>query len=44
MPELDLVFLGNYIRDARKECGLTQQELADQTGLGQDDSRYRKGT
>lgn len=33
MPKLDLVLLGNRIRDARKECGLTQQELADQTGL-----------
>ncbi len=33
MPELDLTFLGNRIRDARKECGLTQQELANQTGL-----------
>ena len=33
MPELDLVFLGNRVREARKECGLTQKELADQTGL-----------
>ena len=33
MPELDLVLLGKRIRDARKECGLTQKELADQTGL-----------
>lgn len=33
MPELDLVLLGKRIREARKECGLTQQELADQTGL-----------
>lgn len=33
MPELDLMLLGKRIRDARKECGLTQQELADQTGL-----------
>lgn len=33
MPELDLVLLGSRIREARKECGLTQQELADQTGL-----------
>lgn len=33
MPELDLVLLGKHIRDARKECGLTQKELADQTGL-----------
>lgn len=33
MPELDLVLLGDCIREARKACGLTQQELADQTGL-----------
>lgn len=33
MPELDLLLLGNRIREARKECGLTQQELADQTRL-----------
>ena len=33
MPELDLVLLGKRIRDARKKCGLTQKELADQTGL-----------
>ena len=33
MPELDLVLLGNRIRDARKECGLTQKELAAQTEL-----------
>nr|WP_300805234.1 helix-turn-helix transcriptional regulator [uncultured Acetatifactor sp.] len=33
MPELNLVLLGKRIRDARKECGLTQKELADQTGL-----------
>lgn len=33
MPNLDLAVLGNRIRDARKECGLTQQELANQTGL-----------
>lgn len=33
MPELDLVLLGDRIREARKACGLTQQELADQTGL-----------
>ena len=33
MPELDLILLGSRIREARKECGLTQQELADQTGL-----------
>lgn len=33
MPELDLALLGKRIREARKDCGLTQQELADQTGL-----------
>lgn len=33
MPELNLMLLGSRIREARKECGLTQQELADQTGL-----------
>ena len=33
MPELDLVLLGDRIREARKACGLTHQELADQTGL-----------
>ena len=33
MPELDLVLLGKRIRDARKKCGLTQKELAAQTGL-----------
>lgn len=33
MPGLDLMLLGSRIREARKECNLTQQELADQTGL-----------
>ena len=33
MLEFDLVYLGNRIHDARKECGLTQKELANQTGL-----------
>lgn len=33
MAKFDVVLLGNRIRDARKECDLTQQELADQTGL-----------
>ena len=33
MPELDSTLLGGRIRQARKECGHTQQELADQTGL-----------
>lgn len=34
MPENTLKHLGNCIRTARNECGLTQQELADQTGRG----------
>lgn len=33
MPEINLVLLGTRIREARKECSLTQQELASQTGL-----------
>lgn len=33
MPESKLTYLGNRIRTARLDCGLTQQELADQTGL-----------
>ena len=32
MPKLDLSLLGSCIRNARKECGLTQKELANQTG------------
>ncbi len=46
MPELDLILLGIRIRNVRKECGLTQQELADQTGLSvktiQDAEKGRK--
>ena len=34
MPEDVFVYLGQCLRDAREECGLTQQELADQTGRG----------
>lgn len=34
MPEDVFVYLGQRLRDAREECGLTQQELADQTGRG----------
>ncbi len=34
MPKDALEHLGNCIRNARNECGLTQQELADQTGKG----------
>ena len=33
MPVADLQFLGDRIRDSRKDCGLTQQELAEQAGL-----------
>lgn len=33
MPENKLVYLGKRIRAARKDCCLTQQELADQCGL-----------
>ena len=33
MPDNKFIFLGKRIRAARKECKLTQQELADQAGL-----------
>lgn len=33
MPEIKFKFLGSRIRDARKKCNLTQQKLADRTGL-----------
>ena len=33
MPADKLQYLGNCIRTARKACSLTQQELADQTGV-----------
>ena len=33
-PSSDLQELGRRIRTERKNCGLTQQELADQTGVG----------
>lgn len=33
MPDNKFIFLGKHIRAARKECKLTQQELADQSGL-----------
>lgn len=33
MPEDRLTFLGKRIRTARKDCGLTQQELAEQAGI-----------
>ena len=33
MPEDKFTFLGKRIRSARKDCQLTQQELADQAGL-----------
>lgn len=48
MPENKLTFLGNRIRSARKACGLTQQELADQAGVAvktvQDVEGGRKNT
>ena len=34
MPENTLEHLGQCMRDARRICKLTQQELADQTGVG----------
>ena len=34
MHECDFSYLGQCIRDARKRCGLTQQELADQSEVG----------
>ena len=33
MPEDRLTYLGIRIHDARKACKLTQQELADETGV-----------
>ena len=33
MPGLNLQHLGNLVLSARKRCGLTQKELAKQTGL-----------
>ncbi len=33
MPEDKLIYLGKRIRAARKDCRLTQQDLADQCGL-----------
>lgn len=48
MPEDKLKFLGDRIRSARKDCGLTQQALADQADLAvktiQDVERGRKNT
>lgn len=48
MPDNKLLYLGCRIRSARKDCGLTQQELADQTGLAvktiQDIEKGRKNT
>lgn len=48
MPDNKLLYLGSRIRSARKDCGLTQQELADQTGLAvktiQDIEGGRKNT
>lgn len=46
MPGLDLEYLGNLVFSARKRCGLTQKELAKQTGLSvktiQDTEKGRK--
>ena len=46
MPEDKFIFLGKRIRSARKECQLTRQELADQSGLAvktiQDIERKKK--
>lgn len=43
-----MIFLGNCIRAARKACGLTQQELAEQAGIAvktvQDIEAGRKNT
>ena len=33
MPVDKIKYLGACIRTARKHCGLTQQELADQSGV-----------
>ena len=33
MPKDKLIYLGDCIRSKRKDCNLTQQELADQCGL-----------
>lgn len=33
MSELELTLLGSRIRNARRDCGLTQKELAEQTEL-----------
>ena len=34
MQEDMFLHMGNRIKEAREECGLTQQELAEQTGRG----------
>ena len=34
MQEDIFLHMGNRIKEAREECGLTQQELAEQTGRG----------
>ena len=33
MPKDRLLYLGNCLRNARISCGLTQQELADQSNV-----------
>lgn len=46
MQEDMFLHMGNRIKEAREECGLTQQELAEQTGRGlrhlQDIEKSRK--
>ena len=46
MHEDMFLHMGNRIKEAREECGLTQQELAEQTGRGlrhlQDIEKSRK--
>ena len=34
MRENNFFYLGQCVRDARKRCGLTQQDLADRSGMG----------
>ena len=48
MQEDMFLHMGNRIKEAREECGLTQQELAEQTGRGlrhlQDIEKDRKNS
>ncbi len=34
MQDSDFIYLGQCVREARKRCNLTQQELSDQSGVG----------